>query len=381
MAHTRFYLPTEIVTGAGCFGELGRLARRLGSRALIIGSPGRRELLERAATLLAGSGIEPSIWAEVQGEPTITAVEDARARARDAEAELIVGIGGGSALDTAKAAAGLAHQPGAVAEYHTGRKLEPGRNLPFIAVPTTAGTGAEVTRNAVLIDPARGVKESIRDDSWFPALALVDPELTLSLPPAITACTGADALCQAIESCVSTGAGPLTDPLATEAIRRIGRSLARAVEQGKDLAARTDMLYGSLLAGIAMTNARLGAVHGLAHPLGARYGIPHGTVCGLLLPHVMAYNLPCAAEKYACVSGLLGLDVSGLTTAAAAEQGVAHVRELLGRVGIPSHLAHYGVTEDAFDALAAEALAQSSLHFNPRPLQAEDVRAILAAAL
>jgi alcohol dehydrogenase class IV len=381
MAYPRFYLPTEIVTGAGCFGELGRLARRFGRRALIIGSRGRRELLQQAARLLAASGIEPSVWAEVQGEPTLAAVEDARARARTAEAELIVGIGGGSALDTAKAAAGLAHQPGAVAEYHTGRKLEPGRNLPFIAVPTTAGTGAEVTRNAVLIDPARGVKESIRDDSWFPALALVDPELTLSLPPAITACTGADALCQAIESYVSTGAGPLTDPLAAEAIRRIGRSLARAVEQGEDLAARADMLYGSLLAGIAMTNARLGAVHGLAHPLGARYGIPHGTVCGLLLPHVMAYNLPCAAEKYACVSGLLGLDVSGLTTAAAAEQGVGHVRELLGRVGIPSHLAPYGVTEDAFDALATEALAQSSLHFNPRPVKAEDVRAILAAAL
>ncbi|MCL6432114.1 MAG: iron-containing alcohol dehydrogenase [Anaerolineae bacterium] len=381
MAGERFYLPTEIVTGAGCFGELGRLARRFGGRALVIGSRGRRELLERAGGLLAEAGIEPAIWAEVQGEPTLAAVEEARARAREAQADLIVGIGGGSALDAAKAAAGLAHQPGAVADYHRGRRLEPGRKLPFIAVPTTAGTGAEVTRNAVLIDPERGVKESIRDDAWFPALALVDPELTLSLPRAVTASTGADALCQAIESYVSIGAGPLTDPLAAEAIRRIGRSLARAVEQGSDLAARSDMLYGSLLAGIAMTNARLGAVHGLAHPLGARYGIPHGTVCGLLLPYVMAYNLPAAAERYACVSALLGIDVSSLSTEAAAEQGVARVRALLQQVGIPSHLAPYGVTEDAFDALAAEALAQSSLHFNPRPLQADDVRAILASAL
>ncbi len=381
MAGERFYLPTEIVTGAGCFGELGRLARRFGRRALVIGSRGRLGLLERAAGLLTEAGIEPAVWAEVQGEPTLSAVEEARARAREAEAEVIVGIGGGSALDAAKAAAGLAHQPGAVADYHRGRRLEPGRNLPFIAVPTTAGTGAEVTRNAVLIDPERGVKESIRDDSWFPALALVDPELTLSLPPAVTASTGADALCQAIESYVSIGAGPLTDPLAAEAIRRIGRSLARAVEQGSDLAARSDMLYGSLLAGMAMTNARLGAVHGLAHPLGARYGIPHGTVCGLLLPYVMAYNLPAAAERYARVSALLGIDVSSLSMEAAAEQGVARVRALFQQVGIPSHLAPYGVTEDAFDALAAEALAQSSLHFNPRPLQAEDVRAILASAL
>src|SRR5690606_6331250 len=146
----------------------------------------------------------------------------ARAQARAMEAEVVIGIGGGSALDAAKAAAGLYAQQGTAVEYHRGRKLERKRGLPMVAIPTTAGTGAEGTKNAVPPAPARQIKASIRDDSWFPALAVVDPALTLSLPPGVTANTGADALCQGIESFVSTGAGPLTDPLAAEAIRRIG---------------------------------------------------------------------------------------------------------------------------------------------------------------
>ena len=381
MAGTRFYLPTEIVTGAGCFEQLGRLVLPLGRRALLVSSPGRRGLLERAARLLAEVGVETATLAEVTGEPTLAMVEAVRSQARAMGAEVVVGIGGGSALDTAKAAAGLFHQPGSVAEYHAGRKLEAGRGVPLVAVPTTAGTGAEVTKNAVLIDPQRQVKESIRDDSWFPALAVLDPALTLSLPPEVTASTGADALCQAIESYVSTGAGPVSDPLAAEAITRLGRSLERAVRHGDDLEARSDMLYGSLLAGMAMTNARLGAVHGLAHPLGARYGIPHGTLCGLLLPYVMAYNVAFAPEKYARVAVLLGLDVRGLAPAVAGERAVEWVHDLLVRVGIPTRLGPYGVREADFPTLIVEALRQSSLQHNPRPMQAEDVRAILAQAL
>ncbi len=381
MAQTRFFLPTEIVTGVGAFADLGKLAARLGKRALVVGGPGRGELLARAAGLLKAAGVEAAVHAEAGREPTLEAVEAALGRAREVGAELMVGIGGGSAIDTAKAAAGLFRQPGTVAEYHRGRRLEPGRGLPLVAIPTTAGTGAEVTKNAVLIDPTRQVKESIRDDSWFPALAIVDPELTLSLPPQATASTGADALCQALESYVSIGAGPLTDPLAAEAVRLIGRSLERAVAQGDDIAARSDMLYGSLLAGMAMANARLGAVHGLAHPLGARYRIPHGVVCGLLLPHVMAYNLPYAAGKYARAAGLLGLDTRGLEDAVAGERAVERVRALLAAIGIPARLGPFGVQEAGFPALVEEALGQSSLQHNPRPMKAEDVRTVLAQAL
>ncbi len=381
MAVTRFYLPTEIVAGVGAFEQLGKLVQPLGRRALLVGSPGRKALLEQAALLLAQAGVEAGIYAQVGHEPTLDLVEAARAEARAMDAGALVGIGGGSALDTAKAAAGLYHQPGAVVEYHMGRSLAPERGLPFVAVPTTAGTGAEVTKNAVLIDSQRRIKESIRDDSWFPVLAVVDPGLTLSLPPQVTASTGADALCQAIESFVSIGAGPVSDPLAGEAIARLARSLERAVSQGDDLAARSDMLYGSLLAGMAMTNARLGAVHGLAHPLGARYGIAHGTLCGLLLPYVMAYNAGFAGEKYARVAELCGLDIRRLTPARAAERGAEWVRDLFQRVGIPLHLGPLGVQAADFPAVIAEALPQSSLKHNPRPMQADDVRAILAQAL
>lgn len=381
MGETRFFLPTSVVTGVGCFDKLGTLVRPFGARALLVGSPGRRSLLERAAEILAAADVATSIYAEVRNEPTVEVVEAARAQARAQGAQAVIGIGGGSALDAAKAAAGLFAQEGAAAEYHRGRKLEPRRGLPMIAIPTTAGTGAEVTKNAVLIDPERQAKASIRDDSWFPALAVIDPSLTLSLPPAATASTGADALCQAIESYVSIGAGPLTDPLAAEAIRRIGRSLGRAVAQGDDLAARSDMLYGSLLAGMAMANARLGAVHGLAHPLGARYGIPHGVVCGLLLPYVMAYNVAHVPEKYALVAALLGLDVQGLAPEAAGERAAACVREMLAAAGVPQRLSLLGVREADVEAITAEALQQSSLHFNPRPMQAEDVQAVLLQAL
>jgi alcohol dehydrogenase class IV len=381
MAQARFYVPTEIVMGAGCFDRLGGLVARLGARAVLVGSPGRRPLLERAARLLSREGVESSIFAEVRGEPALELVEQARGRAQSSAAQVIVGIGGGSALDAAKAAAGLFRQPGAVAEYHGGRKLDPVRGLPLVAVPTTAGTGAEVTRNAVLIDPVRGVKASIRDDSWFPALAVVDPELTLSLPSQLTASTGADALCQAIESYVSTGAGALTDALAAEAILRIGRSYRRAVLQGDDLEARGDMLCGSLMAGMAMASAGLGAVHGLAHPLGARYGAAHGVICGLLLPYVMAYNLDFAPQKYAQVAGLLGVDAGGGTAAEAGRMAAGHVRRMLAEAGVPMHLASLGVREEDLEAVTAEAMGQSSLRYNPCPMQPEDVRAVLEAAL
>lgn len=381
MSQTRYYLPTEVITGVGCFEQLGKLTAPLGRRALLVGSPGRRPLLERAAEILAAESVVTALYSEVGHEPTLDLVEAARAEARSLGAEFVVGIGGGSALDVAKAAAGLFRQPRPVVEYHRGHSLAPVLGLPFVAIPTTAGTGAEVTKNAVLIDPQRQVKESIRDDSWFARLAIVDPALTLSLGPAATASTGADALCQAIEALVSTGAGPLSDALAAEAILRIGRSFEQAVRHGEDLAARSDMLYGSLLAGMAMTNARLGAVHGLAHPLGARCGLAHGIVCGLLLPYVMAYNLDWAAARYARVAELLGLPVGGAPPRAAAEQAIAWVRDLLVRVGIPLRLGPLGVRAEDLAGLVAEALTQSSLKFNPRPMGAEDVRVVLEEAL
>jgi alcohol dehydrogenase class IV len=379
----RFYIPTEIITGVGCFAELGRVAERYGQRTLLVcGRTAMRKsgILDRAVTYLRQAGLEVQVYDAVAGEPTLDVVEGGVELARKEKIQVIIGLGGGSAVDAAKAIAGLVNQAGTVQEYHKGRAPEdPG--LPWIAVPTTAGTGAEVTKNAVLTDPERRVKASIRSDDWFARLALLDPELTIPMPPAVTASTGSDALCQAIESYVSIGAGPVTDALASEATARIGRSLARAYEDGEDVEARADMLYGSLLAGLALTNARLGGVHGMAHPLGLRYHIPHGTVCGLLLPYVMEYNLEYATAKYATVARLLGVDTSDMDEQESAATSVEVVWDILGVIDIPAHLAQFGVRQEDFPTIIAESLPSGSLKHNPRPLGEEDVRYILTQAL
>ncbi|MCZ7568353.1 MAG: iron-containing alcohol dehydrogenase [Ardenticatenaceae bacterium] len=378
-----FHLPTRVVTGVGCIAHLGDEAAILGSHALLVcgaGAARRVGFLDRLLGSLAAAGVAASLFAEVRGEPTIELVEAGIAQLRKDGCEIVVGVGGGSAMDTAKAIAGLACLPGSVAEYFQGRPLE-GAGLPLITAPTTAGSGAEVTQNAVLSDPMRQCKESIRSDDWFARVALVDPELTSSLPRSVMAATGSDALCQAVEAFVSTGASPTTDALASEAIRLIGRSLVWAYQDGTDLEARSDMLYGSLLAGIALANARLGGVHGLVHPLGIRYGIPHGTVCGMLLPHVMAYNLPWAEQKYAQVGYALGAAPGGLPVAQAARLGVLKVRQLIRRIELPTRLREFGVTEADFPLIIQEALPSASLKHNPRPLAEADLTAILAAAL
>lgn len=379
----QFHLPTRVVTGVGCAARLGAEGAALGRHALLVcgASAARRAgFLDPLCASLASAPVAVSLFAEVRGEPTLDLVEAGIAQLRNDGCDVVIGVGGGSAMDTAKAIAGLACLPGSVAEYFQGRSLE-GPGLPLITVPTTAGSGAEVTKNAVLSDPARQCKESIRSDDWFARVALVDPELTRSLLPSVTAATGSDALCQAIEAFVSIGASPTTDALAGEAIRRIGRSLVWAYQDGDDLEARADMLYGSLLAGIALANARLGAVHGLAHPLGIRFGIPHGTVCGLLLPHVMAYNLPWAEHKYAQVAACLGAAPSGLPVAQAARLGVLKVQQLVRRIDLPPRLGEFGVTEADFPVIIQEALPSGSLKHNPRPLGEADLAAILAAAL
>jgi alcohol dehydrogenase class IV len=378
-----FFLPTQVTTGSGCFEQLGQVTVRYGKRALLVCDKRlaqQTDVVRRAQGLLAAAGVELAVYDDVAREPELPVVAEGIRSANEAGAEVVIGIGGGSAMDTAKAIAGLCKLPGSLLEYHQGRKLE-GPGLPLITVPTAAGTGAEVTKNAVLIDPATKVKQSIRDDRWFARAALVDPELTLSMPPAVTASTGADALCQAIESFTSIGAGPLSDALATRAIALIGANLQGAYEHGDDLAAREAMCMGSLMAGIAMAMARLGGVHGMAHPLGSHYAIPHGVICGLLLPYTMAYNLPATVVKYAEVARLMGVETAGLSPEQAAQRAVDAVRELVTHIAVPLHLRTFGVTEEAFDPIIAESLTQSSLHHNPRPLGAEDVRAILTAAL
>jgi len=378
-----FHMPTELVMGRGGLDTLGRQTARYGERVLLVcGARSARAsgLLQRAIALLEAEGLIVTVFDRVAGEADLATVEDGLGVLSEADCSVVLGLGGGSAIDTAKAIAGLAGLPGTVHEYHEGRPIERG-GLPFLAVPTTAGTGAEVTKNAVLIDPRTGVKQSIRDDRWFAKVAIVDPEASSGMPPEVTASSGADALCQAIESYTSIGANHVTDGLAEKAIELIGRSLERAYRDGADLEAREDMAYGSLMAGMAMASARLGGVHGMAHPLGSHFGIPHGVVCGLLLPYTMEYNLEYAVAKYACVGRLMGDADEYDSPSAAARAAVERVRALLRRLQVPEHLSAFGVTEDDFDRIIEESLPSGSLKHNPRPLGWEDVRTILRAAL
>lgn len=379
-----FYLPTRIITGIGCFESLGQHAARLGSRAMLV--CGIRSLrasgqLDRARCLLQDAQLTLVVYDAVAGEPALDMVQAGLDMARKSEVDVLIGVGGGSAMDTAKAIAGLYALPGTVDDYFCDLRQVGSSGLPWIAVPTTAGTGAEVTKNAVLMSPKHDVKSSLRHDAWYADLALVDPAMTLSSPPDVTAASGSDALTQAIEAYTSSAASPVTDALAAQAMARIGRSLLHAYQDGSDIDARADMLYGSALTGMAFASARLGGVHGMAHPLGYRYHIPHGVICGLLLPYTMAYNLEYAVSKYASVARLLGVDASGLDESAAAERAVERVRELLLAVDMPMHLRAFGVEEDGLALIAAESMPSGSLKHNPRPLSEEDVHAILRAAL
>jgi len=378
----QFFLPIRIVTGLGCFSDLPEVVRSYGHKSLLVcghSALRRSGILDRALHDLQAAGLQVALYDQVRAEPTVDMTQEALDLARREQVDVVIGIGGGSALDVGKAVAALYKQPGTVREYHGGRTVDE-RGLPFVSVPTTAGTGTEVTNNAVLTDTENGIKQSIRGAYLTAAAAVVDPELTLTLPPEITAGSGADALCQAIESFVSVVAQPITDALTSQAIQWIGRSLVRAYELGSDIQARSDMLYGSLLTGMAMSHTRLGGAHALAHPLGYHYHIPHGVLCGLLLPYVMEYSLEYVPDRYAQVAQLLGLDTQGATPHEAARQAAQTAREITRKVGIPDRLRTFDVKPEDFGQIIHESLPSANLKSNPKLLEAQDLQIILERA-
>ena len=293
-----FASPQRILFGPGTFKQAGPLARELGRRALV--ATGRDSVrTEQLLKLLEAQGIAATVF-PIGGEPTTDMVRLGMARALEKRVELVIGFGGGSPLDAAKAIAALAANGGDPLDYMEvvgkGQPLtQP--SLPMLAIPTTAGTGSEVTRNAVLTSPEHGVKASLRSLTMIPRLAIVDPELTYALPPAITASTGLDALTQLIEPFTCKRANPMVDALCREGIARVARSLRRAWADGHDAAAREDMALASLFGGFALANAGLGAVHGFSGVVGGMFKAPHGAVCAALLPHVMAMNRTALSQR------------------------------------------------------------------------------------
>jgi alcohol dehydrogenase class IV len=307
--------------------------------------------------------------------------------ARDQAADVIVGFGGGAAIDTGKAISALLTNPGDPLDYleiiGAGKPLV-NPAAPYIAIPTTAGTGAEVTMNAVLAAAEQRLKVSLRHPSMLPRIALVDPTLTYTLPPAITASTGMDALTQVIEPFVSNKANPLTDALCREGIKRAGRSLRRAYQHPDDPIAREDMALASLFGGLALANAKLGAVHGFASPIGGMFPAPHGAVCAVLLPHVMEANIRALEMREGASSTLRRYDeiaqiLTGDQTARALD-GARWVRALTADLSIPP-LSTYGITRDDLPVIAEKAASASSMQGNPVKLTHDELIAILSAAL
>ncbi|UZN03915.1 iron-containing alcohol dehydrogenase [Cellulomonas sp. S1-8] len=368
----------RIVVGAGVAAQLGDLVAGLGGRVLVVAG--------RSADVDAlTAGRDASVW-RWRGEPDVDAVRAAVAHAREVRPDVVVGWGGGSVLDLAKCVAVLAPGTTDVLDHLevVGRGLPlPGGALPVVAVPTTAGTGAEVTANAPVRVPDRGVKASLRGRAMLPAVALVDPVLTLGCPPDVTAAAGADALTQCLEAFTTPQATPLTDPLAHDGLVRAGRSLLRVHTHGDDLDARTDLAVAALLSGMALANARLGVVHGLAAALGGRLGAPHGQVCAAVLAAATAANVAALRRRDPDGPGLARYDAAAVALTgrpgARADDAVAWLAATVEALAVPGLDALGLDAADVPDVVAAT-LAASSTRGNPVVLTPDELRDVLAAS-
>lgn len=366
--------------------RVGAEAKRLGGRrALIIADQflvtgGQAQKMQE---LLASEGVEAVIYDKGMAEPTDTHVQEGLSILRRAGCDLVIGFGGGSALDTAKAVAVMATNPGSISNYMGANKVKADR-LPLIAVNTTAGTGSEVTKFTIITDTARDVKMLIADPHIMPDVAIDDPTLTLTCPKSVTSSSGMDALTHAIEAYISRRANPLSDVLALSAIRRISGHLRQAWAQGDDLEARAIVMLGSLEAGMAFVNSSVALVHGMARPIGAYFHVPHGLSNSQLLPTVMEFTRPAAEERFATIAQAMGEDIRGLSVEEAAKIAVQAVRRLSEDLQIPS-LSRYGVDAERLMKLAPkmaqDALDSGSPANNPRVPTPEEIVELYRRAL
>ena len=380
-----FSTATRILHGRDTLKEVPAIARSFGARALLVtGGTGHRALAFQQSLTAGGITCHPF---SVAGEPTLADAERGAKLARAERLDHVISHGGGSAIDCGKAIAALATNDGPALDYLEviGRGL-PLRNppLPFIAIPTTAGTGAEVTRNAVLASPEHRVKASLRHPLMLPRLAVVDPTLTLGLTPALTASTGMDALTQLIEPFLSCRANAMTDALCREALPKAARSLLRAFAQPDDLAAREEMSLAALFSGLALANAGLGAVHGFAAPIGGMFDAPHGAVCAALLPAVLEINLRALRQRHPRSAALhrfgeLARLLTGLP-GATADDAIVWTRDLQAELTIPPLRTH-GLTLADVPVLCEKAAAASSMKGNPVALETTDLWDILERSL
>lgn len=378
----QFQTPTKIISGIGSTAEIIKELNDLhAKKVLLITDPGlvQAGVAQQVVEMLKQAAVEVEIFDAVEPDPSIQVATKAAEMAKNVKANVLIALGGGSAIDTAKSAALLVTNGGYLKDYAGVNKVvKP--ILPLIAVPTTAGTGSEVTIFAVMSDPEKQEKFTISSALIAPAVAVLDPLLTLKLPPSVTAFTGMDALTHAIEAFTSSIAQPATDALALSAIKLILKHLPVAVGRGDNIKARDGMLQASLLAGIAFNNAFLGLAHAIASPLGGHFHVPHGLANAVMLPYVMEYNLPTAVRRYAEIGRALGLQAVGDTPRAVAEKTVAAITQLARDINIPEKLSNIGAKEELLPLVARDALKSIQLKFNVRNASEKEILALLQKA-
>lgn len=372
-----FTLPTRIVFGTGTLNQLGKEAKKFGENIFLV--TGRKALresgtLEKVEKIFIEEGLGYYLFDRVRPEPDVGMIDEAVKLCQKNDTDLVVGIGGGSAIDVAKAVAGLGKIENftSVADYleevrPQGEEMKTlkAEGLPFIAVPTTAGTGAEVTMNAVIVNKKLKTKRSFRSPYLFAKVAIIDPELTIYLPPQVSASTGIDTLVHLLEGYLSKKANPFTDTLALVGIKLVKETLTESVRSGHNLDARTTMAQASLFGGIVIANAGLGLIHGIASFLGSLHHIPHGLACAVVLPNVLEYNLEATLEKREGLKSVLS------------EEPVKAVRDLIREINLPQRLNDLGIKETDLTQLAEKSLTSSSTKNNPREANYEEVLDIL----
>ncbi len=362
------HYPAEIVFGPESAGLLAEKLVRFERILLVTGSHfAKSPEFEKLRNSLKDH--EVRIETGIHAEPPLADVDRVTASGRDFQAGAVVAVGGGSVIDCAKAAAALIPLSGSCAEYFSGEKAIPGKGLFFAALPTTAGTGAEITNNSVLTDPETKIKKSLRHPSMVADLALVDPLLTVSCPPALTAASGLDAFVQAFESYTSPKASSVTQALSCAALIKFAANLEKACRNGSDPTARTEMAEGSMMSAMAFSQTGLGAIHGLAHPIGSLLGVPHGKACAALIPAVVEWNLPACEKQYGEIAQRCGFGKN-------ADDFLAVCLDLCRKTGVKAGFRDYGLNESHFDFIVKNCRS-ASMKLNPRPMSDDDVRNML----
>ena len=377
-----FSIPQDIVVGKGSLAKLPGIAKKLGgSHGFIISGPhlNKMGIVKSCADALENAGISVDTYTETEGNPSVETVDKAAAAFKESGADFIIALGGGSPMDVAKAVGVVAKYGGSITEYEGGGKV-PGDIIPLIAIPTTAGTGSEVTAFSVITDHSRNYKLTVFSYKLIPSYAILDPEILTTAPVSVAAACGIDAMVHALEAYISKDSSPFTDAMAEKALELIGKNIRKYVADRSDIQAAENMLMGSLFAGIAFSWARLGDVHAMSHPVSAFFNVPHGVANAILLPTIVEYNALADNGKYLKIYNYISR-TPVLENEFEPLMLVELLKNLNAQLGIPTSLSEVGVTADKFDAMADDAMKSGNIAVNPRSTTKKDVVSLYEKAL